>query len=84
MVQINLVTNTAPNIPISQLILPAPEGVGVLGVGEGFPTESVCWADREADAEAGEAGDGVGRGLLSAKSNTRITASYRSPDAQAL
>ena len=63
---------------------PAPEGIGELGVGEGLPTLSVNWADREADADTGEVADGAGRDLLSAKSNTRITDCRQSLKARAL
>ena len=49
--------------------------MGELGVDDGRPAAKVSWAERETEADEGDGTDGVGRGLLSAKSNTRITAS---------
>ena len=47
--------------------------MGELGVGDGRPGVRVNWADLETEADDGEATDGAGRDLLSAKSKTRIT-----------
>lgn len=55
------------------LNLPAPGTDGELGAAAVLPGVSVNCAVLEADAVAGDVEVGVGRDLLSAKSNTRIT-----------